>query len=126
MPSFGDLFTDLRGEDRTLRVSYHPDRGAVVLSLWSGAVCRGSFRMPADELGRLLALLTDMQRAASPGTATGPDTPTGGTGADGAPSPGGPAVADEPATVAAPAVERTGDISAHRAALPVQPVPRVA
>ncbi|OKI49029.1 hypothetical protein [Micromonospora sp. CB01531] len=115
MPSFGDLFTDLRGEDRTLRISYHPDRGAVVLSLWSGSLCRGSFRMPADDLGRLLTLLTDMRSAAAP------DATAGGDATGSAPT------ADETtAAVPAPSVERTGDVSAHRVALPIQPVPRVA
>ncbi|MGR6319818.1 hypothetical protein Q2K19_26800 [Micromonospora soli] len=112
MPSFGDLFADLRGEDRTLRVSYHPDRGAVVLSLWSGTICRGSFRMPTDDVDRLLALLTDVRRAATP---TPPDAD------DAAPE---PAAVEGPAEEPAPSVERTGDISAHRVAL--LPTPRVA
>ncbi|MFE9689546.1 hypothetical protein [Micromonospora sp. NPDC005806] len=113
MPSFGDLFADLRGDDRTLRVSYHPDRGAVVLSLWSGTICRGSFRMPTDDVDRLLTLLTEVQRAATP---TPPDA--------------GEAAEPEPAPVEgtteapAPSVERTGDISAHRVA--ILPTPRVA
>ncbi|PSK62103.1 hypothetical protein B0E53_05993 [Micromonospora sp. MH33] len=75
MPSFGDLFTDLRGEDRTLRVSYHPDRGAVVLSLWNGTLCRGSFRMPADDVDRLLALLTAVRIAAGGATRPVPARP---------------------------------------------------
>lgn len=112
MPSFGDLFTDLRGEDRTLRVSYHPDRGAVVLSLWSGTLCRGSFRMPADDIDRLVALLTAVRAA--------------GDGSD----PAGPGTASvEVATaVADPAVDRTGDVSgtARRVPLPPVPAPRVA
>ncbi|MCW3814003.1 hypothetical protein ONA91_05980 [Micromonospora sp. DR5-3] len=114
MPSFGDLFTDLRGEDRTLRVSYHPDRGAVVLSLWS-TLCRGSFRMPVDDLGRLLTLLTDMQRVAAPDDSAGGDV----TGS-------GPAATEVGELASAPSVEITGDVSAHRAAVPIQPVPRVA
>jgi hypothetical protein len=112
MPSFGDLFTDLRGEDRTMRVSYHPDRGAVVLSLWNGAVCRGSFRMPVDDVDRLLVLLAEVRQVPAQ---TGTDA--GGSG---------PAAAEGTATVPSPSVERTGDISgtAHRRAIP--PTPRVA
>lgn len=111
MPSFGDLFTDLRGEDRTLRVSYHPDRGAVVLSLWSGTLCRGSFRMPADDVDRLLALLTAVRIAAG-----GDDAPGPGTAAD---------QSESASPVPEPSVERTGDVSGtvRRAALPT---PRVA
>lgn len=104
MPAFGDLFTDLRGEDRTLRVSFHPDHGAVVLSLWSGPRCRGSFRLAEADVGRLLTLLTAVRDDADRGS--------------GAPAPAVDAPTD-------PAVERTGEISgsAHRLALPV---PRVA
>ncbi|MEU0155055.1 hypothetical protein [Micromonospora fulviviridis] len=113
MPSFGNLFTDLRGEDRTLRVSYHPDRGAVVLSLWNGTLCRGSFRMPADDMDRLLALLTAVRIAAGGGDGAGPGTAAGES--DG--------VAAVP--VPEPSVERTGDVSGtvRRVALPA---PRVA
>ncbi|MFI7214143.1 hypothetical protein [Micromonospora maritima] len=107
MPGFGDLFTDLRGEDRTLRVSYHPDRGAVVLSLWSGPRCRGSFRLAEADVERFLALLTAMRDDA--------DRRTGGTA---------PAV-DAPTD---PAVARTGEITGttRRVALPTLPAPRVA
>jgi hypothetical protein len=34
MPAVGDLFTDMRGGDRRMRVRYHEGRGAVVVSLW--------------------------------------------------------------------------------------------
>jgi hypothetical protein len=65
MPSVGDVFADVRDEGRTLRVSYHEDRGVVVLSLWSGAICRGSFRMNTADVGRLLAVLAQMTPEAS-------------------------------------------------------------
>lgn len=113
MPSFGDLFTDLRGEDRTMRVSYHPDRGAVVLSLWSGTVCRGSFRMPVDDVDRLLVLLGEVRQAVPP--AAGGDR----GGADEATVAG-------TAEVGSPSVERTGDISGTAHRLAILPTPRVA
>ncbi|MFR9775606.1 hypothetical protein ACL02O_06055 [Micromonospora sp. MS34] len=113
MPSFGDLFTDLRGEDRTMRVSFHPDRGAVVLSLWSGTICRGSFRMPLDDVDRFLALLTDVRQAAAP-----PDP--------GAAGGSGPAAVAGAAEVPAPSVERTGDITGTAHRLAILPTPRVA
>ncbi|TDC75809.1 hypothetical protein E1193_24930 [Micromonospora sp. KC606] len=108
MPSFGDLFTDLRGDDRTMRVSYHPERAVVVLSLWRGAVCRGSFRLAAEEAGRLRALLEAIEAAAVP--------PAGGAAAGGEVTP------------EATEVVQTGDISgtARRVAPPVTPAPRVA
>jgi hypothetical protein len=57
LPRLGDMFVDARGEDRTMRVSLHPDRGLIVVSLWSGATCRASFRLPLDEAARLSQVL---------------------------------------------------------------------
>ncbi|MFY1584497.1 hypothetical protein ACN267_08330 [Micromonospora sp. WMMD734] len=112
MPSFGDLFTDVRADERTMRVSYHPERGAVVLSLWSGTTCRGSFRMAVDDVSRLRAVLAEVEASLTPTTVL-PVVP--------------PAAGPATARVAprSPAVDQTGDISgtAHRGVLPV---PRVA
>jgi hypothetical protein len=117
MPRLGDLFTDIRGSDRTMRVSWHPERDAVVLSLWAGAVCRGSFRMAADDLPRLMSLLTEIT-AAAPAAA-----PPAGS------APGGPPTPDAAArpSAASPA-EQTGEITgpAHHRLLPIVPAPRVA
>ena len=66
MPAFGDLFTDVRGGDRTMRVSYHDDRGVVVLSLWAGATCRASFRLAVGDVGNLIAVLSQIEAAAPP------------------------------------------------------------
>ncbi|MFI7490299.1 hypothetical protein ACIBXA_18155 [Micromonospora echinaurantiaca] len=117
MPGFGDLFADTRGDDRTMRVSYHPERGAVVLSLWSGTVCRGSFRLAVGDAPRLLSLLGQISAAAVPGAP--PDDPTSMQGTR--------ATAAVPAPAPDP-VEQTGQIAgpAHRAALPIVPAPRVA
>jgi hypothetical protein len=60
MPSLGDVFVDVRGESRTMRVSYHAEHGVVVVSLWVGALCRGSFRMAADDVERFVATLCEM------------------------------------------------------------------
>lgn len=58
MPAVGDVFLDVRGDDRTMRVSYHQERGVVVVSLWAGVVCRGSFRLSAGDVGRLVEVLS--------------------------------------------------------------------
>ena len=58
MPAVGDVFADVRGEDRMMRVSYHQDRGVVVVSLWAGVLCRGSFRLAVDDVGRLMDVLS--------------------------------------------------------------------
>jgi hypothetical protein len=57
LPNPGDVFSDVRDPDRTMRVSYHADAGIVVVSLWSGRLCRASFRMAADEAARLVTAL---------------------------------------------------------------------
>ncbi|MEU7979678.1 hypothetical protein AB0B63_14205 [Micromonospora sp. NPDC049081] len=117
MPSFGDLFTDVRGDERTMRVSYHPERGAVVLSLWSGVTCRGSFRMALDDVSRLHGLLAEIGASLAPTTVLPAVPPAGGP----------PDPVDAAARVAprSPVVDQTGDISGttHRGVLPV---PRVA
>jgi hypothetical protein len=65
LPSSGDVFTDIRGEDRTMRVSCHPESGIVVVSLWAGRNCRASFRLPEADLERLVTVLT-VAKAAAP------------------------------------------------------------
>ncbi len=55
LPSFGEVFFDARGQDRVLRVTWH--EGTLVLSLWRGEMCTASFRMPMDDVGRLLETL---------------------------------------------------------------------
>ncbi|MEU8610459.1 hypothetical protein AB0C29_20975 [Actinoplanes sp. NPDC048791] len=102
MPTVGDVFQDVRGDDRTMRVSYHQDRGVMVVSLWAGPVCRGSFRLAADEISRLAMLLSDIVSQANP-----PETPEETT------------VVAEVRT--APTPDQTGDVS-----MSIRPIPRVA
>ena len=58
-PEHSEIFADARGEDRAMRVNWHPDEGVVVLSLWRGPACTGTFRIPAADLPALLRALTD-------------------------------------------------------------------
>jgi hypothetical protein len=51
------IFLDPRGDDRALRVSWHEDRGVVVLSLWRDATCAATFRLGVDEVPDLIELL---------------------------------------------------------------------
>ena len=51
------LFTDERGTG--LRVTWHAERGLVVLSLWRDDVCVGTFRMPVADAARLATFLVD-------------------------------------------------------------------
>jgi hypothetical protein len=50
-----DMFLDERGTG--LRVSWHPERDLVVLSVWQGDSCVGTFRMPVQDIPRLSGLL---------------------------------------------------------------------
>jgi hypothetical protein len=50
-----DLFLDERGAG--LRVTWHPERDLVVLSVWHDERCVGTFRMPVQDVPRLSALL---------------------------------------------------------------------
>ncbi len=56
-PRTGTVFLDPRGDDRSLRVTWHQERQVVVLSLWRDNVCAGTFRLAADEVPELIALL---------------------------------------------------------------------
>ena len=56
-PRTGAVFLDPRGEDRSLRVTWHRESQLVVLSLWRDNVCAGTFRLAADEVPDLIALL---------------------------------------------------------------------
>jgi hypothetical protein len=57
LPRTGAVFLDPRGEDRSLRVTWHQEQLLVVLSLWRDNVCSGSFRLAVDEVPDLIALL---------------------------------------------------------------------
>jgi hypothetical protein len=49
------MFLDERGA--ALRVTWHPERNLVVLSVWQGDRCVGTFRMPVRDVPRLSGLL---------------------------------------------------------------------
>ena len=50
-------FHDARGHVRRMGVSTHPADSTVVISLWQGDVCTGTFRMPAKDSARLISTL---------------------------------------------------------------------
>ena len=59
LPRTGAVFLDPRGEDRSLRVSWHAESDVVVLSLWRDNLCVGTFRLGVDEVPDLIELLRD-------------------------------------------------------------------
>jgi hypothetical protein len=70
------MFLDERGTG--LRVTWHPERDLVVLSVWQGDSCVGTFRMPVQDIPRLSGLLAaalgdwvDQTGGTAPGWTTG-------------------------------------------------------
>jgi hypothetical protein len=59
LPTHGEVFEDVRGQGRTLRVSWHGSDAVVVISMWREAECTGTFRLPVADLPDLLRALTD-------------------------------------------------------------------
>ena len=88
-----DMFLDERGAG--LRVTWHPERDLVVLSVWHDESCVGTFRMPVQDVPRLSRLLAaalgdwvDQSGGAVPSAWAGPALgtgagPTAGVGAAG-------------------------------------------
>jgi hypothetical protein len=77
------MFLDERGAG--LRVTWHPERDLVVLSVWHDDSCVGTFRMLVQDVPRLSGLLAaalgDWVDQAGGGPGAGPVTPAGqGTG----------------------------------------------
>ena len=70
LPARGEMFVNQRGTERALRVSWHPEAGLVVLSLWREYRCVGTFRLAAEEVPALVnALVTGLAKAVSDGQA---------------------------------------------------------
>jgi hypothetical protein len=79
------MFLDERGAG--LRVTWHPERDLVVLSVWQGDSCVGTFRMLVQDVPRLSGLLAaalgDWVGEGTPGPGVGPGPGTGpGGGTD--------------------------------------------
>jgi hypothetical protein len=56
-PLGAEFFLDARGDARSLRVRWHREQGLVVLSLWRGPECTGTFRLLIDEVPALIDAL---------------------------------------------------------------------
>jgi hypothetical protein len=54
LPRLGDVFFDVRGSSRSMRLNWYADTGVAVFSIWQGGTCTGTFRLPADDLARLV------------------------------------------------------------------------
>jgi len=68
VPVGAEFFLDARGGARSLRVRWHHADGLVVLSLWRGSECVGSFRLGIEEVPALVEALRAGLDAAYEGT----------------------------------------------------------
>ena len=57
LPLGAEFFLDTRGGARSLRVRWHHSAGLVLLSLWRGRECTGTFRLDIDEVPALIDAL---------------------------------------------------------------------
>jgi len=66
---YGDRtwFCDTRSAVRRMGVSTHPVDSTMVISLWQGDVCTGTFRLPAHDAARLISTLAYGMTEAIPG-----------------------------------------------------------
>ena len=99
------MFLDERGTG--LRVTWHPERDIVVLSVWQEDSCVGTFRMPVQDIPRLSGLLAAalgdwVDQCGDPGAS---GSGAGGSGASGA----GASGAGAGATGGVPGARITGE-----------------
>ena len=57
LPIRGEVVVDARGGERALRVSWHPEHGLVVLSIWRGNTCVGTVQVDSAEVPHLVDVL---------------------------------------------------------------------
>jgi hypothetical protein len=88
LPRLGEVFFDVRGNSRSMRLSWYADTGVAVFSIWQGGTCTGTFRLPMDDLQRMIEALRrgpqGSARTAREAVPPGRDAVAGG----GSPDPG--------------------------------------
>jgi hypothetical protein len=57
LPRLGEVYFDVRGESRSMRLSWYADTGVAVFSIWQGGTCTGTFRLPITDLPRMIEAL---------------------------------------------------------------------
>jgi hypothetical protein len=57
LPREGEVFFDVRGDSRTMRLSWYADSSVAVFSIWQGNRCTGTFRLPFADLVRMVETL---------------------------------------------------------------------
>jgi hypothetical protein len=66
LPKRGQAFLDARDGERSLRVSWRPDDGVFVISIWSGPGCLGTFHLDQRQLSGFLGGFVDQLTDAAP------------------------------------------------------------
>ena len=72
LPRLGEVFFDVRGNSRSMRLSWYADTGVAVFSIWQGGTCTGTFRLPMDDLARMIESLHRGPQGQRPGRREGP------------------------------------------------------
>jgi hypothetical protein len=57
LPREGEVFFDVRGESRSMRLSWYANSAVAVFSIWQGNRCTGTFRLPFADLTRMVQAL---------------------------------------------------------------------
>jgi hypothetical protein len=57
LPRLGEVFFDVRGSARSMRLSWYADTGVAVFSIWQAGTCTGTFRLPMGDLARMIETL---------------------------------------------------------------------
>ena len=57
LPRLGEVFFDVRGSARSMRLSWYADTGVAVFSIWQAGTCTGTFRLPMGDLPRMIETL---------------------------------------------------------------------
>jgi hypothetical protein len=57
LPRLGEVFFDVRGSSRSLRLSWYADTSVAVFSIWQAGTCTGTFRLPMGDLDRMIETL---------------------------------------------------------------------
>src|ERR1700753_681961 len=64
LPRLGEVFFDVRGSSRSMRLSWYSDTGVAVFSIWQGGTCTGPSRLPIEDLSRMVEALQRGPRGA--------------------------------------------------------------
>ena len=66
----GEVFFDVRGSSRSMRLSWFASTAIAAISIWEGGTCTGTFRLAAEEVPRLRDAVTGAGRRKPPSKST--------------------------------------------------------